>query len=70
MLALTRVWKGDLDLPTTPLDDIVIHRDRLIFGSPFEATMINYSVEPGGNSSKTESEISCSDTYLVIRNLL
>ena len=56
-----------LDRPT-PFDDMVIHRDRLIFGSPFKATMMYHSKKAGGNSSKTKGEICCPDTYLVVNN--
>lgn len=53
----------------TPFDDITIRWDRLVFGSPFEATVMHHSVKASRNSSKTKSDICCQDTYPVISNL-
>jgi len=41
----------------------------LVFGSPFKVTVAHHSIKAGGDSSKTESNICRSDTYIVISNL-
>lgn len=53
----------------TPFDDIVVHRRRLTFGSPFKTTVVYHGIKGGGGLVEAKSEICRSDTYLAISTL-